>query len=357
MAPEPEPAAPATLRGVGYFDGLSAAARRADIHLDGGTLCISEAGVERRVAARDVIWPERVRHGGRVAHIPGGGSLQAEDVAAWDAWALRSGLVESPVVRLQQSWRWTLASAVVVCAMLAGLWLRGVPWVAGVIVAVVPTRVDASLGDAALRAIDEHLMRPSKLPPAEQARLRLVFESAVRRLPATEVPPHRILFRHSRIGPNAFALPGGTLVVTDELVALVEGDEAILTGVLGHELGHVRHRHGMRTVVQSAAIGLVGSLVLGDFSTVLAAVPVLLAQASYSRDLEREADLEAVRVLRAAGLSPAVMARFFEKVAEWRRGRAGDPARRQDAESSLGIAIASHPADAERIRFFRQAAP
>ena len=73
------------------------------------------------------------------------------------------------------------------------------------------------------------------------------------------MPAHRIEFRKSRIGPNAFALPGGSIVITDELVALVDGDAAVVTGVLGHELGHVRHRDGMRMLLQASAVGVLAS--------------------------------------------------------------------------------------------------
>src|SRR4030095_10063794 len=116
----------------------------------------------------------------------------------------------------------------------------------------------------------------------------------------------------SRIGPNAFALPGGTIILTDDLVKRVGADEAVLIGVLGHELGHLRHRHGMRMLIEVGALGAIASVLVGDFSTLLASMPVWLGQAAYSRDAEREADAEAVRVLRASGASPAVMVGFFE---------------------------------------------
>jgi predicted Zn-dependent protease len=171
------------------------------------------------------------------------------------------------------------------------------------------------------------------------------------------MPAYRLVFRASRIGPNAFALPGGTIVLTDELVRRVDADAAIVTGVLAHELGHLRERHGLRLLAQVGALGLLWSALLGDFSGLLATAPALLGQASYSRDAEREADGEAVRVLRAAGIAPTVMVTLFEKLAarddapSQAGARDGD-----DAPSWLGIAIASHPADAERIRFFRDAA-
>lgn len=350
VAETPAPA----LEGVDYFDGASAQARRVAIRLVDRRLVIGGPGIERSVPVREVQWPERTRHGARVAHLAAGGSLHCADAAAWDRWAHASGRTESLVVKMQQSWRWVLASVFVLTALLAGLYLWGIPWAAQVAVLAIPARVDASLGEAALQAIDKELMRPSALSAAEQARIRAAFERALAALPPATVPDHRIAFRKSRIGPNAFALPGGTIVMTDQLVELVDADAAMLTGVLAHELGHLRHRHGMRMLVQATALGAVTSLVLGDFSALLAAAPVLLSEASYSRDAEREADAETLRVLRAAGIAPEVMVTFFEKIARWRRGEAASD--RSAGPSGLGIAIASHPADEERIRYFRQAA-
>ena len=136
------------------------------------------------------------------------------------------------------------------------------------------------------------------------------------------------------------------MVVTDELVSLVDGRHDVVIGVLGHEYGHVKARHGVRMVAQSALLRTVTSLVLGDFSAVLAAAPALLGEQAYSRDFEREADAESVRILRAAGASPGAMVVFFEKLASKDLGNTG----------GVAIAFASHPADAERVDFFRRAA-
>src|SRR5205823_5133178 len=144
---------------------------------------------------------------------------------------------------------------------------------------------------------------------------------------------------------------------------------------LGHELGHLRHRHGMRMLVQAAAIGTLASLVIGDFNAMLAAAPALLAQAAYSRDAEREADAESVSVLRSSGRSPAVMVGFFERAEAWRRAgrpelsasapaaaasapvpKASAPRSAHADPGALDVGIASHPTDAERIAFFRAAA-
>ena len=364
-----------------YFDGRSARAHAVTLRIDGGELLIVGEDVSRRVACAQVTWPERTRHGARLAHLADGASLQALDSAAWDRWARSCGLADSMVVKAQQSWRWVLAGVVALVAGLAAGYQWGLPWAARQAVTVLPHTVDESVGESALESIDGHLMKPSALPLEQQARIRTAFDRAVSTLPAGTVPRHQLVFRKSSIGPNAFALPGGTMVMTDELVKRVNGDEAILIGVLGHELGHVRQRHGMRMMAQVSALGAVSALLFGDFNSLLAAAPVWLGQASYSRDAEREADAESVRLMKSAGVSPTAMVRFFEilrmpdaaddegAAPASRAASSPDPAdktgstRESDAEAEarrerswLGIAIASHPADDERLAFFKEAA-
>jgi predicted Zn-dependent protease len=135
--------------------------------------------------------------------------------------------------------------------------------------------------------------------------------------------------------------------MTDELVKKVNGDESTVVGVLGHELGHLRHRHGMRLLVQASALGALTGVLLGDFTTLLGSVPALLGEASYSREAEREADVESLRVLRAADISPLVMVKFFETLSR---------VQGQDGGVAVPIALSTHPADAERIAFFRAVA-
>lgn len=349
-------AAQAPQLAASYFDGHSARAHPVTLQLQGGSLLIAGAGIARRVALRDVQWPERTRHGLRVAHLRAGGSVQCADAAAWDGWSRSSGQRESLVVTLQQSWRWVLASALALVALVLTLQQWGLPLASRAVVAATPLSVDQSLGEASLTLLDGHLMLPSKLPLDQQNRLRAALDKAAGALPAGSLPRWQLLFRKSRIGPNAFALPGGTLVMTDELVELVEGDDKVLIAVLAHELGHVQHRHGVRMLVQATALSALAGAVLGDFSTVLAGLPVLLGQASYSRQAEHEADAQAVHILRAAAISPDAMVTLFEKLDEKRRKAGAEESLGLKPDSWLGIAFASHPADAERVQFFRQAA-
>jgi Zn-dependent protease with chaperone function len=112
-----------------------------------------------------------------------------------------------------------------------------------------------------------------------------------------------------------------------------------------------------------SAIGVVASLLWGDFSWALTTVPTWLANANYSRDAEREADAYALDVLNAAGISPTAMVTLFDKLeakrqAELKKGRTKDKKsgakdQKSGAGDWLSIAFSSHPADAERIAFFQ----
>ncbi len=332
-----------------HFDGQSARARPVRLAVARGRLVLHGAEDTRDYALREVEWPERQQRAARVVHLPDGGSLQAHDAEAFDAFVRRAGVAEPWIVRAQQSWRATLTAALLLLAIAGAGYRWGLPWAADQATAMLPPAVAASIDTATLELVEARWLQPSRLPAQTQQRLRDALQAALdRAYPADERPRVALRFHAGAIGPNAFALPGGTVVLTDELVEKVGGDEAIVLGVLGHEAGHVRHRHGLRMLTRSALLGFATALAFGDFSTLLAGAPALLGQLAYSRDFEREADAEAVRLLRAAGHSPAVMVSFFERLRDDR----GTPA----AEGGLQIALASHPPDAERIAYFRAAA-
>jgi Zn-dependent protease with chaperone function len=304
-----------------YFDGRTSRAHAVRLHIDGDRLHIRGSEVAHEVPLRDLQWPERTRHGPRIAHLRGGGSLHCAHGALWDAWARTAQRRESAVVKAQQSWGWVAIALLAVLLVCAVGYRWGVPLAARGMLAFVQPSIDRQLGDAALQSMrGQRWLLPSERAPAQQQQLRAAFERSLAEAggPRTAFEIH---FHKSRLGPNALALPGGVIVVTDEF-------------------GHLRHRHGMRLLTQAALLGAATGVLYGDFSSVLAGVPLLLGHLGYSRDFEREADLEALRVLHASGRSPQAMVLLFDRLAQ-RRG-----------EQTLGIALASHPADAERRRLF-----
>ncbi len=341
-----------------WYDGTHARGRAVQAEADGGTLwLLDEAGGRHGLALRDVQWPERTRHGQRVAQLGKqgtGGSLVFADAAAFDAWRQQLGHRESWVVRAQQHWRATFAAlaGLVLVSVVGYVW--GVPWAARGVVAVTPADVEQAIGDSALAQLKDGLFKPTKVPPAVQAQWRERLGTALQRAYPEGPARWELHFASGgALGANAVALPGGHIVITDELLELLQGADDAVLGVLAHEHGHVRRRHGLNAVVRFGIVSAATSVALGDFSAVIAGVPALLAHMGYSRDAEREADADAAYVLQAAGRDPAAMVLLFERMAgRAKKAREAD----ESGDGALPIAFASHPADEERIRFFREAA-
>lgn len=340
-----------------WFDGLSARGRPVQATVDGRTLWLQdETGQRHPVPLDRVTWPERTRHGQRVAQLRDGGSLAFADAAGFDTWRQAQGHRESWVVRAQQHWRATLTALVALLLVVAAGYVWGVPWLASGVVALTPPKVEALIGDTALQQLRDGLLEPTQTPPEVQAKWRDQLQATLQRAYPEGPAPWQLHFvGGGRLGPNALALPGGHILITDELLALLkDADDAVL-GVLAHEHGHVRRRHGLHAAVRFGLLSAATSVALGDFSSVIAAVPALLAHLGYSRDAEREADADAARVMLAAGRDPAAMVLLFERLAQ--RGASAEEGKGGSrAAGGLPIAFASHPADEERVRFFREAA-
>ena len=144
---------------------------------------------------------------------------------------------------------------------------------------------------------------------------------------------------------NAFALPGGIIIIHTELLKKAETPEQI-AGVLAHEISHVTEKHGVRQLINSVGIFLVVQTLLGDISGLLAILTqnsgILLAS-KFSRDYEREADAKGFNILINSNIDPKGMVDFFKKIQEIENSEKG-----LESESWFQF-ISTHPGTEERI--------
>jgi len=313
-----------------FFDGRSARAYSATLQFDpDGCVRVVADGVERSYTLDTIEIRDRVgARAPREILFPDGASVRVPPSIEADAFLDRAGPRPSGgwLRRLEANWR--IAAAATAALLLAGaLFARyGIPALSAVIAARIPPSLEVRIGDESLDGMDEAWLTPSRVSDARRTALGHRFEAIVRARPLPGIAP-RLEFRASRlVGPNAFALPGGAVIVTDEIVALAAGDDE-LEAVLAHEYGHLASRHGLEQLVQSTLVATAVALLTADASGVVsmaAAAPAVMLQAGYSRDMESEADAFAYAWLDRRGIRRDVLAELLARVEE-KTGAGGVP--------------------------------
>lgn len=147
---------------------------------------------------------------------------------------------------------------------------------------------------------------------------------------------------------NAFAMPGGFIVVHSALLLKAKTPEEIM-GVLAHELAHVTRRHSARQIISTLGLYTIVSSLLGDMggiSAVLIDSGTMLATLQFSRDFEREADDVGWDYLTEAGVDPRGMIAFLEGIQEIEPS-----SERGSTTGSFASFLSSHPATQERISY------
>lgn len=138
---------------------------------------------------------------------------------------------------------------------------------------------------------------------------------------------------------NAYALPGGQVLITSGLLAAAESPDEV-AGILGHEIQHVMGRHTFRRIGRELGLAFLAAMIFGDI-TGLAASGRGLVGLAFDRGQEAESDRVGLALAHRAGFDPAAMATFFKR---HQQDQALDPG----AEQALSL-LSTHPADTERI--------
>jgi Zn-dependent protease with chaperone function len=159
---------------------------------------------------------------------------------------------------------------------------------------------------------------------------------------------------------NAFAAPGGQLIITRGLVQKA-GTPDEVAGVLAHELGHALELHPETGLVRAMGLAAAAQLVFAGSTGTASNIGLLLTQLRYTRVAEREADAHAIRVLKNAGISAKGFGDFFERLEPKRPDAAGTEVKKVEESKAVGLAkrifeseiLRTHPQTAARLALVR----
>ncbi|KZY97228.1 hypothetical protein A3743_20980, partial [Oleiphilus sp. HI0072] len=273
----------------GYlYLGQSSSRLPAKLHYqEGGQLCffpesefVTESSNEplKKVAIKDVDISSRIGNTPRFISFGDQCQFECADNLAIDELiktAQQDGYLKTKTYsglahRLESKLQFVALTLVLVAVASWGFIAYGIPFFSEELAHALPAEVSTKIGHGGLEILDKSVFQSSELAEEERDSLRQAFNriaDELTKIEGLELIPMKIEFRKSEsIGANAFALPSGTIIFTDEMVKLAENQEQLETIML-HEIGHIAHRHSLRRLIQQSSLALFIVIVTGDIST------------------------------------------------------------------------------------------
>ncbi len=228
-----------------------------------------------------------------------------------------------------------------------------VPSLSEQLAAVTPHTVRERIGFMTLRQLTRLVKIDRSGPPRHRrpycsdAEGRNALEAMAVRITANmpEPPSLRLVVINTRMD-NAFALPGGIVVLTKGLIDSAQSAEEV-AGVIAHEIGHIHYDHPIRGMYRTVAVSIVVGLVTGDVAggILITGLGRWVLNSGYSRVAERQADDYALERLYAAGIDSKGFEEFFTRAL----------AAQAQGEGSLSGLLSTHPLTRERVETVRRA--
>ncbi len=227
-------------------------------------------------------------------------------------------------------------SALGIIGVMASLYLWGIPTMASIAASYIPVSWEERLGQAVVERLAPKEKQCSDLIRAGE--IQQILTTLTSSLPRSPYTFRLIVANQSAV--NAFAVPGGTLVVFRGLLQKTHTAEE-LAGVLAHEIQHVLRRHATRAMLQQASTRILLAALVGDGKAMTYGLEGAQAvgMLRYSRQYEEEADEEGMKLLVASGINPYGMINFFERI-------------REEGEKSLKLPayLSTHPELKDRVQ-------
>jgi Zn-dependent protease with chaperone function len=312
------------ISGDWYASG-SAAKTAAALHIDNDVVVLKTSGdVVLSCHLRDIGVSDRLGNIERKLTFVDIGIFSTEDNAAIDMAFRSLQKTNRGIHFVETHMAAVLVALVFTIAVGFSFFKWGIPWVSETVAHSLPHKTNELIAAESLDFLDAYWFGESEVSEQRQAEIRDHFRTQL--LPLDKANQHinyRLHFRswnhNDKKIPNAFALPSGDIIVTDQFVSLAENQDE-MDSVLLHEIGHVVHRHSLEMVIQSTLVTTIVMLVTGDSSGIAdvgLGLGALLVSSHYSRGHESEADVYAFERMLVAGIDPQVFSTIMGRMDEY----------------------------------------
>ncbi len=329
-----------------YYDGTISRKKEVNIYLGTpGHIRISGLDSDSEYSLSEIRISQRVGSIPRSIYLPDGAKCETDDNDTVDEFLRRSGQSTWDLLlnNLESNLKYVITALIVAITGLWGIIEIGIPAAARQAAFSLPPSVNITIGDESLKIMDRVFMSLSLLESARQEEVNSVFENLSEEL-SSDFDLQLVFRKSDQFGANAFALPSGTVIITDDLVDISEHGNELLS-IFVHEIGHIVNRHTLRQVLQNSVITLMIASVTGDItsiSAVAAALPVVLVESKYSREFESEADLFALEYLRSHDIPGSHFADILTRMEQ-----------KSDSGGAIPDYLSTHPATSDRLKLFR----
>jgi len=353
-----------------YYNSHSSHRQTCLLHMDDKQQIWLDGVTMEAVPLPSVTISPRIGNSPRFITLPDGGIFEIEDNNSVDE--LEKKIVKKKNWFIAYQWesnKKLIAFSVLFLIGITYLLIQfGIPAISRGIAQSLPPSVSIKLADKVLAALDEQTLTATKLSKQRQHELTEQFNVFTQNITDFKL---ELQFRQgSLVGANAFALPDGVVVMTDELVQLAENDWE-LQSIMLHEIGHVVHRHSLRQLIESGAIAGLLIWLTGGIEAAnswIVALPAILLMSAYSKSAEWEADGYALKHMHRANISPQYFSDFMKKMDKSdvsqnsQKSTSNDGPANKNTQHDPGRGdnwldyFSSHPASKDRIKRFEDAA-
>jgi Zn-dependent protease with chaperone function len=328
-----------------YNKGISTPHAATLYYFDNGDIIIETESATKKLHISYLTISPRVANTQRQITMPDGDMFTTKDNNAVDAMIAKISPKQKNTVHsllyYLESHVTAIVALIAVSIIIVFIFIKFIfPAIVTHIAFSVPTSTLHLISEKTIEYLDKQFFTQTQLPQTRIHTIKTHFKEFIATIPEKNKYTFTLYFRHSNlIGPNAFALPDGTFIITDDFVTLIQHKHELFT-ILAHETAHVVYRHGVRNILLNSGLLVIAIAIFGDVvSTTTIGLPLLLIHNGYSREFERQADSFAIDYCKKHHISGKHFVNLYKRL-------------QQKAPVNVPSLLSTHPSDEERLASF-----